>query len=660
MKNKEYESIPIVRKISGEHSIQENILDLFFKQQLFPGNYTLSISYVTYIEDIGEGYFKIVFQPEERNIKNLLLATNIQSIEARKWFPCWDEPEFKATFLISFNHERKHKIWPIMSAENYTSDDYDRSWMWTNFVIPYPISTYQVMFTLTDLNLRSSCVCTSHPTTEFYKVNVFNTIWRRPGLDNSMKFSDVVFKKILQSAWYKKMPVTVTDINQLAIPDMQEDVIGKWRLILYKESLVTYDEETGNSAQKREIAHVITRAIIHQVIDNTITPSWWSHLWLNEGLAALLHMDTLEQIFPEWRFLDLFVVQVQQDCFRHDTMFTMRPLSHEVQTSSEIKSLFSFPIYVKAPVILRMVRHIMGNTFQEIIEKFLNKYFLKTSKPDDLWNMMQVNVHNLEHTTPTMKDIMETWVTRNNYPIVYVHRYKSLLSISQSRNESYIINANDDKGNVQVSRHWLPITFTIWEQLDFSNTTPHNWITPEENSKISVPLNNSDEWIIVNLQQTGYYRVKYDDWSLYSISVYLYSENYEKIHVLNRAQIIDDTYYFLMRGEVTYNMFVYLIFYLRQERDYVTWYPMFQIFRDISHFLPLNLTRSDAVMDAMRYILQGLLGHLTYNETIGEDDLTKWLRQEAVRWACIFGDTDCQRIANARLEEHLKDPTNHK
>ncbi|XP_019889371.2 uncharacterized protein LOC109611394 [Ooceraea biroi] len=85
---------------------------------------------------------------------------------------------------------------------------------------------------------------------------------------------------------------------------------------------------------------------------------------------------------------------------------------------------------------------------------------------------------------------------------------------------------------------------------------------------------------------------------------------------------------------------------------------MFQIFRDVSNFI--LIAGSSYVQSDMRYVVEGLLDNLTYNETDGEDDLTKWLRQEAVRWACIFGDTECQEIAKMRLEKHLEDPKNHK
>ncbi|EZA50337.1 Glutamyl aminopeptidase, partial [Ooceraea biroi] len=139
--------------------------------------------------------------------------TNIQSIEARKWFPCWDEPEFKATFLIKFNHYKKYKIWPIWPTTRFILDNHTQGWALTTFVIPYPISTYHVMFTLTDLDLAyiSTHRYTytsddeyedkniSHPTaTESSKIRVFST-WSRRSVANFMNFADIVIRKILES-----------------------------------------------------------------------------------------------------------------------------------------------------------------------------------------------------------------------------------------------------------------------------------------------------------------------------------------------------------------------------------------------------------------------------------------------------------------------------
>ncbi|XP_019888773.1 aminopeptidase N-like [Ooceraea biroi] len=198
--------------------------------------------------------------------------------------------------------------------------------------------------------------------------------------------------------------------------------------------------------------------------------------------------------------------------------------------------------------------------------------------------MMHVNMDNPELGNSTMKYIMGNCVRENNYPIVNVRRTEHTLEISQYQDEYHI-----DEHYRQKVLQWIPTTFTTWEELDFNNMT-HHWIPPKDSTKynISVPITTKNGWIILNLQQTGYYRVKYDDKSLDAITYYLRFMEYEDIHVLNRAQIIDDTYYFLKRGEITYGRFLHLIYYLREERDYVAWYPMFQMFRDISCFLPFE------------------------------------------------------------------------
>ncbi|RLU23700.1 hypothetical protein DMN91_003906 [Ooceraea biroi] len=382
----------------------------------------------------------------------------------------------------------KYKIWPTLSPASYVQDNYNENWMWTNYVIENSISTYQVMFALTDLDLRlSGEEYIFHPT---ISKDLFSPIWTRPVMKQFMNLSGVVIAQILESDWYRKIPKTVMSIDHLAIPTMQDDVIAKGRIILYKESLVTFDEKGDSRDHKWEVVSTLARGMAYQAIDNAITLSKWSDLWFKTGLAALLHVEILNEIFPKWRFLDLFVVQVQQDCLRLDTDSTMKPLSYKVRTPSKIKSLFSFPIYVKAPVILRMTQHIMGkDRFQEII-----KNYTKVESPTDLWDMqVKITDRGIGIGDPALKDVMATRITESNYPLIHVHRTDDLLAISQDQ-EQYNIGYYRKR----APSHLIPITFTTWQQLDFTNTTPHKWIIPDPYSEIFVPLSDKDGWIIVN------------------------------------------------------------------------------------------------------------------------------------------------------------------
>ncbi|EFN66070.1 Aminopeptidase N, partial [Camponotus floridanus] len=92
-----------------------------------------------------------------------------------------------------------------------------------------------------------------------------------------------------------------------------------------------------------------------------------------------------------------------------------------------------------------------------------------------------------------------------------------------------------------------------------------------------------DQWIILNLQQTGYYRVNYDTENWRKIALYLNSEEYRNIHVLNRAQIIDDAFHFVIEQKLEFSVFWELAIYLQKEKDCMTWYPMIKTFEFISN-----------------------------------------------------------------------------
>ncbi|XP_026825014.1 glutamyl aminopeptidase-like isoform X2 [Ooceraea biroi] len=214
---------------------EENMLNLCFEHQLSPGNYTLLISYKKNIsKDIEEDYLKILFWHAARTKQSTLVATNIHSVEARKWFPCWDEPEFKTTFQFKFNHKKKYSLWPTLSKGSSTQHDQKKQdSMWTTFIISDSISTYQVMFTITDLYFNEKYILRATSDT-LHKS--FHTIRSRPIVGDSMEFSEDVIVKIIDAEWYRAIPGNIMSANHIAIPAMQDDVIGKWRIILYKYS----------------------------------------------------------------------------------------------------------------------------------------------------------------------------------------------------------------------------------------------------------------------------------------------------------------------------------------------------------------------------------------------------------------------------------------
>ncbi|KAL6264873.1 hypothetical protein P5V15_004968 [Pogonomyrmex californicus] len=135
--------------------------------------------------------------------------------------------------------------------------------------------------------------------------------------------------------------------NQFAIAGLTDDGVDKLAFVLYREEDIIYNEKIDPIARKIELSRIIGRKVVGQLFGTAVSPSWWSCMWLNEGIATLFGVYTINQIMPESRMLDLFVVQTQQESLRLDDSQVMNPLDSEVNSISEINSLFSFTYYIK-------------------------------------------------------------------------------------------------------------------------------------------------------------------------------------------------------------------------------------------------------------------------------------------------------------------------
>ncbi|KAL6264242.1 hypothetical protein P5V15_004330 [Pogonomyrmex californicus] len=202
-----------------------------------------------------------------------------------------------------------------------------------------------------------------------------------------------------------------------------------------------------------------------------------------------------------------------------------------------------------------------------------------------------------------VKDLMNPWIQEKQYPI---------LNVTETFEWTQIVLETASK-----PWHWsIPLTNQVY--INLKRILPNFCLTREQKHFLAkyYPDCPDSQFIIINQQQTGYYRVFYNLESWLRIVSCLNSENYTNINVLNRAQIIDDTFH-LISGQSNFSVFWEATSYLKSETDYVAWYPMFK------------------VVEHMSYIL-------SYYDT-----------EKALRWACVLDDSKCKKHAEIKLQWHL-------
>ncbi|KAG5333954.1 AMPN Aminopeptidase, partial [Acromyrmex charruanus] len=567
-------------------------------------SYHLLMKFVGTITDNTGGFFKIPYENDIGEKKWIIVAADFQGIGAQRIFPSLDESALRANFTISITHQPNYIA--LSSAKtNVTRTETLKNniVVTTYFETTDKISPYQVAIVLSEL---SNCFDSKWRWRCRRYVQLKDIKYAQDLVENFESYLRTVFKN-------SKLP---RKINYVIIPGFKDEGLESWGLVLYRESLVLYDEKLDIVARKFELARMVAHKMVYQFFGNLISQSKWSYLWLNEGIATFYAMKLLNKVYINPQLMDLLAVQFQHESLRLNDHYDM-PLVPKIDTSSDNTTFFPLTHYLNC--INSQLRS--DNTWNSTIDSFFNVLKKAVNESNDDLNLAVRLYH---------------WTMQERYPILQMTRDKIY------RNKVIITLQKDYYNNSYPTNMWIHVTYVT---KNSSNYTREEWLSPNM-SYLELTI-KEDDWIIINVQQAGYYRINYDNDNWRKLARYLNSTEYMNVHVLNRAQIIDDAYFFLLRNKLEYSFFEQLTYYLSNETNYVAWYPMFKILENISGFFPFS--KSTRIKEHFQKILVFLLFNIGYVDLKNENDFTKCLRHEAVKWACVLNSQECMAVATSDL-----------
>ncbi|XP_071646515.1 aminopeptidase N-like [Temnothorax longispinosus] len=588
-------------------------------------NYRLIMKFVGRITDNTGSFFKTPYINDQREKIWFIAAADFHGAGAREIFPCWDEPDIRTNFNISIKNNEKYRALSNSPIADFVATN-DSGMVWTRFNTTYNISAYHVAVVLSDL----------YPISE--------NVWGRKSVESHIEFARKVAENVtlyLKDKFYK--PQFPPKVDHVVVPGFRDEGLESWGLVLYREAAIIYDEKLDSIAWKIEVARMVARKMVHQLYGNLISQSWWSYMWLNEGIASFLAMKIIKEYINS-QYPDLFTVQYQYESLRLNDYYDM-PLVSKVATPEDINSLFSFTYYVKAPVFVRILEQTVSqSTFKIGLDDYLSEYQLRsidisTNTADKFFDLLQATLLPYNDILYyNLKKKLSEWPKQKRYPVLEMTRESSDLIKIKLSNEYF----NETYGQYL----WTYVTYTTYSYSQSDFYKDNRWLSPHNPHFYLTDINEND-WIIVNSRQTGYYRVNYDKDNWEKIMKYLNSEKYSNIHVLNRAQIIDDAYYFLLRNKLDFHFFKDLTYYLSRETNYVVWYPMFKIMEEVSGFFPFP--ESTEIKKHFQWISESVLRKIGYTNKVKEDVFTECLRQEAAKWACNLHSSECTNGAILKL-----------
>ena len=295
-----------------------------------------------------------------------------------------------------------------------------------------------------------------------------------------------------------------------------------------------------------------------------------------------------------------------------------------------------------------MLQHVMTDTtFAKGLKNYLTDRYQQTAVPEDLYRNMQT-AFNSDFPTSTLNiaQLMRTWELQPGYPVISVNRVASNLILAQER---YHQNSIVDETN---STWTIPVNFATKSQPDYSKTTPDFLMTTQF---MIIPNGThktwaANDWVLLNIQETGYYRVNYDinTWKL--LSNELDRGNLGLIHVVNRAQLIDDSFNLARTQRLSYSVAFDILLYLARETDYIPWASTDRALSFLHSYL-VGSPEYPRFRKMMRDNANAIYNRLG-TEARGASDLFLDIygRNLAINWACSMGHEKCLQDTSALMD----------
>lgn len=372
-------------------------------KQLTPGCYRLRCHFEGTLNNQLRGFYRVEYKDGSRK-SQWLAATQMEPSDARRMFPCFDEPGFKAVFKIRAVVEKNHVA--LSNAPMLKVDQLSSGKRLVTFEPTPKMSSYLLALMIGDLR---SCGKTMSGTVPI-------EIWAVPGREKLGKYALSEAPKILdfESAYFGK-PYLGKKLDLIALPEFSAGAMENIGAVTFRDSYLLFDEKTGSSFQKQHIFGIMAHEFAHQWFGDLVTMSWWDDLWLNESFATWMTTKVEAALHPEWRSM-AESVRSRYEAMDTDALKSSRPIHAEVSDPSQAVEMFDGITYSKGAAILRMLEAFIGEeAFRHGIKDYLNLHEYGNAVAENFWTAIGARSRNVP-----VAEMMRKFIYQAGYPQVNV------------------------------------------------------------------------------------------------------------------------------------------------------------------------------------------------------------------------------------------------
>ena len=554
-----------------------------FDAPLPAGSAVLEIAFNGILNDQLHGFYRSTYT-DPTGVKHTIATTQFENTDARRAFPCWDEPAFKATYQVNLtvpSHLAAYSNAPISS-----NTDLGNGQRTVNFSPTMKMSTYLVAFIIGPFEETEAIDVDGVPLRVVFPIgNAHLTAHALEAGAFALRFfSD-----------YFDIPYPGEKLDMVAIPDFMQGAMENLGCITYRMSDLLIDPAAASLAEMDRVAHVVLHEIAHMWFGDLVTMEWWEGIWLNEAFATFMQVLCQDAFRPQWKVWVSFCAS-RDLALDIDGLHATRPVEYEVVSPSDTEGMFGRLTYEKGAAVLRMLEQYLGaETYRDGIRHYLRKHSYANTRTTDLWDAIE------EVSGAPVRDVMNTWILQGGYPLVTLR--DGLIS-------QIPFAYGPATGESLIGSSWKVPVMT--RSLKGGAINVHLL----EDDPISIA---DDAPVVLNAAGSGYFRSRYGVTESAALA-----DHIDELDAIERAVLLSDSWALLFSSQISVEQFLTVGAGLGDLDEPTPWGTLATAVNYIKRALPEE--RLPGFADKVRAIFEPQYARLGWDAQPEESALTGQLR----------------------------------
>lgn len=598
---------------------------LHLSSPLPAGEAVIDLSFTGELNDKLVGFYRSTYSTPDGEVQTLA-CTQFESTHARRAFPCWDEPAFKATFTVVL--DVPDDLLAVSNAAEVSREPLGDGVVRVRFAPTMVMSTYLVAFVVGPLEVAHTSDVDGVPL----------RVIAPAGQSKLTDFAAEVgaFSLRFLADWYG-ITYPGDKVDLIAIPDFAFGAMENLGCITFRETALLVDPATATQAELQRVADVVAHELAHMWFGDLVTMGWWNGIWLNEAFATFMEMLTVDAFRPEWeRWVDFS--SARSVAFDTDALATTRPIEYEVVTAEDAEAMFDVLTYEKGASVVRMLQQYLGeDRFQAGIRTYLERHAYSNTETTDLWDAIE------EAAGEPVRQMMDTWIYQAGHPVVQITAGEN--SELDVQRQLFRYASTQPTPDPTPGNHLVPVVMRVG--TDAGTTTIHRLMVSEP---ATVSLDGRVQWAVANHQSNGFYRVAVDDGMLERLAAAAPAN----LSASERYGLIEDEWALLLAGQGSLSRVLTVLRALSGDSDLAVWRRITAVLASLQRHLPADQQTRLATLT--RAVVGPALMACGPTPRPGESDRAGALRATLFESAALTGADHHQIEAATRWFVDLDDP----